>query len=52
MGCKRVRVRSAKSARKKASGKSTVVSKVNYIPGSKKGSMKSYQVYTHKKKNK
>jgi len=52
MGCKRVRARSAKSARKKGSGKTIVVSKVNYIPGSKKGSMKTYQVYTHRKKNK
>lgn len=52
MGKKRVRATSAKSARRKAEGKNTVVSKVNYIPGTKHGKMKTYQVYTHKKKKK
>lgn len=50
MGRKRVCASSAKAARRKAKGKTMVVSKVNYIPGTKKGRMKTYQVYTHKKK--
>jgi hypothetical protein len=50
MGSRRVRATSAKSAMKKASGKNTVCSKANYIKGSKKGRMKTYRVYTHKKK--
>ena len=47
---KHVRARSASSARKKAGGKRTVVSKVNYIPGTEKGGMRTYDVTTHKKK--
>ena len=47
---KRVRATSAKSARRKGSGKQTVVTKVNYIKGSKKGNSKSYAVTTKKKK--
>jgi len=51
MGSRRVRASSAKSAKRKASGKNTVCSKVNYIPGTKKGRMKTYRVYTHKRKH-
>ena len=47
---KHVRATTAESARNKAGGKRTVVSKVNYIPGTKKGRMKTYNVTTHKKK--
>ena len=47
---KHVRAKTAKSARNKAGGKLTVVSKVNYIPGTKSGGMKTYDVTTHKKK--
>ena len=41
---------SAESAKKKASGKTVVVGKVDYIKGSKKGRMKLYNVHTHKRK--
>lgn len=47
---KHVRAKTAKAARNKAGGKRTVVSKVNYIPGTKSGGMKTYDVTTHKKK--
>jgi len=47
---KHVRAKTAKSAKNKAGGKQTVVSKVNYIPGTKKSGMKTYDVTTHKKK--
>ena len=47
---KHVRARSATSARKKGGGERIVVSKVNYIPGTKSGGMKTYDVTTHKKK--
>lgn len=50
MGSRRVRASSAKAAKRKASGKNTACSKVNYIPGTKKGRMKTYRVYTHKRK--
>ena len=50
MGSRRVRATSAQAAKKKAGGKNTVCSKANYIQGSKKGRMKTYRVYTHKKK--
>ena len=50
MGSKRVRAASAKAAKRKASGKNTVCSSVNYLKGTKKGRMKTYRVYTHKKK--
>lgn len=51
MTVKRVRAGSARAARKKACGKNTTVTKVNYIKGSKKGRMKTYSVTTkHKKK--
>jgi len=49
---KRVCAGSASAAKKKASGPNTIVSKVNYIPGSKKGHMKTYAVTTHKRKKK
>ena len=42
----RVRAKSAEKAKKKATSKRRVVSKVNYIKGSKKGSMKTYDVIT------
>ena len=45
---KHVRAKNVKSARKKAGGKKTVVTKVNYIPGTKKGGMKTYAVTTKK----
>ena len=47
---KHVRARTAKSAARKAGGKKTVVTKVNYLKGSKKGGLKTYDVTTHKKK--
>lgn len=47
---KRVRATSTKSAKKKATGKRTVVTKVNYIKGSKKDRMKTYDVTTKKRK--
>lgn len=46
---KHVVATSAKSAAKKGGGKRTVVTKVNYIPGSKKGRMKTYDVTTKKR---
>lgn len=49
---KRVRAGSASSARRKARGKRIVVTKVNYIPGTKKGRMKTYAVTTKKRENK
>lgn len=52
MGSRRVRAGSASAAKRKAKGKNTVVSKVNYIPGTKKGRMKTYRVHTHKRKKK
>ena len=50
MTIRRVRARSAKSARRKAKGKNTVVTKVNYIKGSAKKGLKTYSVITKKKK--
>ena len=50
MGSRRVRASSAKAAMRKARGKNTVCTKANYIPGTKKGRMRTYRVYTHKKK--
>ena len=47
---KRVCAGSASAARKKAKGPNTVVTKVNYIKGSKKGNKKTYAVTTHKRK--
>lgn len=47
---KHVRATSAKSAKRKGSGKRTVVTKCNYIKGSKKGRMKTYDVTTRKRK--
>ncbi len=46
----RVRAGSARAARRKAKGKRTTVTKVNYIKGTKKGRMKTYAVTTRKKK--
>lgn len=50
MTMKRVRASNASIARKRACGKRITVSKVNYIPGTKKGNMRTYAVFTHKKK--
>lgn len=47
---KHVRARTAHAARRKAGGKKTTVTKVNYIPGTKKGGMGTYAVTTRKKK--
>lgn len=47
---KHVRAGSANAARRKAGGKRTTVTKVNFIPGSKKGRMKTYDVTTKRKK--
>lgn len=52
MTTKRVRAGSAHAARRKGKGKKITVTKVNYIPGTKHGRMKSYQVITRKKKHK
>jgi len=49
---KHVRAMSAASARKKAGGKQTVVTKVNYLPGSKRGRMRTYDVTTKKRERK
>lgn len=48
----RVRAMSAESARKKRTTKNRVVTKVNYIPGTKKGRMKTYEVFTKKRQKK
>ena len=50
MTVKRVRARTGKSARRKAGSKNTIVTKVNYIKGSKKGGLGTYSVTTKKKK--
>ena len=52
MATRRIRARTAKSARRKAKGKRTVVSKVNYIKGTTRGGLKTYSVTTHGKKGK
>ena len=49
---KHVRARTAKAARNKAGGKQTVVTKVNYIPGTKKSGMRTYDVTTRKRRKK
>ena len=46
---KHVVAKNAKQARKKAGGKRIVVTKVNYIKGSKKGNKKTYDVTTKKR---
>jgi len=50
MTTRRVRASSARAARRKAGGKRTRVTKVNYIPGTRKGRMKTYSVTTKKRK--
>ena len=50
MATKRVRATSASSARKKAKTKNTVITKVNYIKGSRKGKTGTYAITTKKKK--
>lgn len=49
---RRIRARNSKSARRKASGKNTVVTKVNYIKGTCHNGKKTFSVTTHKRKNK
>lgn len=49
---KRVRARSAASARRKAAGKNIVVTKVNYIAGTSRGGQKTFAVTTKKRENK
>lgn len=50
MSTRRVRARTAQAARRKAKGKKTCVTKVNYIKGSRRGGQGSYAVTTKKKK--
>jgi hypothetical protein len=52
MARRHVRAMSADSARRKATNKSSVVAKVNYIKGTKDGRMKTYDVWTRKRKRK
>ena len=47
---RRVKARTAKSARRKAGGKYTTVTKVNYIKGTEKKGLKTYAVTTKRKK--
>ena len=47
---KHVRATSAKSARRKGGGKQTVVTRVNYIAGTRKGRTGTYDVTTRRKK--
>jgi hypothetical protein len=47
---KRVRARTATSARRKCTGKQTTVSKVNYLAGTRRGGMGTYSVTTKRKK--
>lgn len=47
---KHIRAKTAKAAKKKAGGEKTTVTKTNYIPGTKKHGMKTYDVTTKKKK--
>lgn len=49
---RRVRARNAKSARRKATGKNTVVTKVNYIKGTCKKGLKTFSVTTKRRKKK
>ena len=50
MTVRRVRARTATSARRKAKGKQTTVTKVNYIKGTAKSGLKTYSVTTKRKK--
>ena len=47
---KHVRATSAKSARRKAGGPKIVVTKVNYLKGTRKGKTGTYDVTTRRKK--
>lgn len=49
---KHIRARTARAARRKAGGKLTTVTKVNYLKGTAHGGMKTYNVTTKKKKKK
>ena len=50
MAVRRIRARTAASARNKATTKYSAVGRVNYVKGTKKGGMRSYSVATHKRK--
>lgn len=50
MGSRRIRARSAKSARNKAKGKNTIVTKVNYLKGTRRKGQGTYRVHTKRKK--
>lgn len=49
MASRRIRAGSSHAAKRKATGKNTTVTKVNYIKGTKRGRMKTYRVFTRKK---
>ena len=50
MTTRRIRARTGKAARRKAKSKNIVVTKVNYIKGSKKSGQGTYSVTTKRKK--
>jgi len=50
MTVKRVRAGSASAARRKCKGPKLSVTKVNMIPGTKRGNKKTYSVTTKRKK--
>lgn len=50
MTTRRIRAGSSSAAKRKATSKKRVVTKVNYIRGSKKGKMKTFSVTTKKRK--
>ena len=47
---RRIRARTAASARRKAKSKNTIVTKVNYIKGTKRKGLGTYSVTTKRKK--
>lgn len=48
MTSRHIRASSAHSAKRKATGPRITVTKVNYLPGTKRGRMKTYRVITRK----
>lgn len=52
MARKRIRAKSAASARRKGTGKETVVTKVNYIIGSRRKGVGTYSVTTKQRRHK
>jgi len=52
MARKHVRAVSSESAKRKSTSKNRVVTKVNYIPGTKRGRFKTYDVITKKREKK